>query len=302
MKLIQEIIDLLSSENGKLTEALIKTKILLHKLGHKELTEWVNHELNGYTDKDSVPSYRVLPAQVLVNASNMAYQVNSHPIPLGHLPDKQRQQLENSKMDQSLAVLEKLTEGNSNRLQAPIPMEANGILGEGLANGYQIQSAWCEVQTSSVIQILTQVRSRLLDFILEIDGQISGELDEKDIENRASEIDTSNIFNNAIFGDNTTILLGAGNTQNVNITQVEGNIEELKKILSENMISNEDIILLESALKEDEKPTSADKFGPKVSSWFATMMKKSADGSWGIGVGAAGSLLAQVIAKFYGLS
>ncbi|MEH6541684.1 hypothetical protein [Halopseudomonas sp.] len=37
MKLINEIIDILSSEKPNLTNALIKTKVLLYKLGQKEL-------------------------------------------------------------------------------------------------------------------------------------------------------------------------------------------------------------------------------------------------------------------------
>ena len=47
MKLVDEIIEILSSDNGILSNALIKTKVLLHKMGHKELVMWVNKELNG---------------------------------------------------------------------------------------------------------------------------------------------------------------------------------------------------------------------------------------------------------------
>ena len=110
MKLADEIIESLSSEKSSLTEALLKTKILLHKIGHKELIDWVNNELNGYSYSVEVPAYRVLPAQVLANVASIAYQFNSHPIPIGHLTTEQREGLEESKMSQSLAVLEKLIE------------------------------------------------------------------------------------------------------------------------------------------------------------------------------------------------
>ena len=56
MKLVDELVDLLSDESTSLSAALLKTKVLLHKIGHKELVEWVNHELNGYEDKDSLPA------------------------------------------------------------------------------------------------------------------------------------------------------------------------------------------------------------------------------------------------------
>ncbi len=200
MKLIHAIIDILSSDEGKLTDALFKTKVLLHKIEHKELAEWVNHELNGYPDKGTIPPYRTLSAQVLVNASNGGWQVNSHPIPLAHLKKDYRNSLENAEMKQSLAVLEKFTEKDSGSLRSPIPMEANGLLEQGLGNGYRISSAWCEIQFSRVVQILTQVRSRLLDFILELNEKFDGEPEEGAIKKFGKSIDAENLFNNAIFG------------------------------------------------------------------------------------------------------
>lgn len=151
MKLINEIIDTLSSDTGKLSDALIKTKVLLHKIGHKELVPWVNNELNGYPDRDSVPDYRILPAQVLVNASNGAYRATSQHIPMGHLEEKHREAIETARMDQSLAVLEKFIEKDAGHLQAHIPMESYGLLGKGLDNGYQIESAWSEIDRKSVV-------------------------------------------------------------------------------------------------------------------------------------------------------
>ena len=47
MRLLDEIIELLSDRKGSLTDALLKTKVLMHKIGHQELAEWVNNELNG---------------------------------------------------------------------------------------------------------------------------------------------------------------------------------------------------------------------------------------------------------------
>jgi hypothetical protein len=39
--LLDEIIELLSSEQHSLTEALLKTKVLLHQIGKKDLAGWV---------------------------------------------------------------------------------------------------------------------------------------------------------------------------------------------------------------------------------------------------------------------
>ena len=302
MKLINEIIEILSSDTGKLSDALIKTKVLLHKIGHKELVPWVNSELNGYPDRDAVPEYRVLPAQVLVNASNIAYQVTSHHIPLGHLDEKHRESIETVKMDQSLAVLEKFAEKDNSHLQAHIPMESYGILGKGIDSSYQIQSAWSEISHTSVLQILIQVRSRLLDFVLELNDQFPSELNEEEVKERIDSVDAGNLFNSAIFGDNATILVGSSNTQTVSNVISKGDFNALAKTLEKNGVSETDITALKEAIDQDSTIINVDskEFGPAVKSWLQTMLSKAVETSWNIELGVASSLLATALNSFYG--
>ncbi len=302
MNLLNEIVEALSSQGGSLTDALLKTKVLLHKIGHQELVEWVNNELNGYPNDDNLPEYRILSVQVLVNASNMAYQVTSHPIPLGHLTKEQRASLETAKMHESLAVLEKLVEQPGDHLHAAIPMEANGLLGRGLANGYVIQRAWCEIGQASVAQIFVQVKSRLLDFILGLQDQLGDGVSEQEMKQRADSFDASGLFNNAIFGNNTTIVVGAHNKQQVmNITD-KGDFNSIADELRQHGIDEPDISALERAIKADERaPETAErKFGPSVKTWLQGMLSKAIDSSWQIELGVASSLLASSLQKYYG--
>lgn len=302
MKLITEIIENLSSEKGKLSDALLKTKVLLHKIGHKELVPWVNNELNGYPDKDTVPEYRVLPAQVLVDASNGAYRATSHHIPMGHLTDKHREAIETARMDQSLAVLEKFTEKDGGNLRAHIPMESYGILGKGLGNNYQIESAWSEVSQTSVLQILIQVRSRLLDFVLELNDQFPSELNEEQVKERLNSVDTKNLFNNAIFGNNTTILVGSSNSQTVTNINLKNDFNALSQFLEKNGVSEADISALKEAIDQDSSKGDSDskEFGPAVRSWLQVMLSKAVETSWNIELGVASSLLATALNNFYG--
>jgi hypothetical protein len=58
----------------------------------------------------------------------------------------------------------------------------------------------------------------------------------------------------------------------------------------------------ECSLKSDEQLLQFCLFfGQRVLSWIANMTKKAADGSWAIGLEAAGHLLAQAISQYYGL-
>ena len=302
MKLLEEIIETLSSKDGSLTNALLKTKVFLHKIGHKELTEWVNKELNGYTQDDTIPEYRIFPAKVLVNAANIAYQVNSHPIPLGHLDEELKNSFTTMKISQSLATLEAMASGDGDKLTTPIVMEANGILGKGLERSYQIQQAWKETPKANLAQIFIQVKSRLLDFMLELKEQFGDVISEEDIREKSSAIDTPQLFNHTIFGDNATIIVGNDNKQKVINNIVKGDFNTLTKELKQQGVTELDISELKEAIGKDKKTAEITdkKFGPSVKKWLQSMLCKAVDASWQIELNVAGGLLVEALKKYYG--
>ncbi|WP_417909917.1 response regulator receiver protein [Candidatus Electronema sp. PJ] len=298
MKLIDELIAALSDESQNLVGALLKTKILLHKIGKQDLVDWVNNELNGYSAASAVPAYRVLKTQILGDISDGYYQKSAHPIPTGHL----QQSFKNYPVRQGLGAIESLLQSEGERLAVPISMEANGRLSEGLANGFQVQRAWSQVQFADVKQITTQVRSRLLDFVLYLNEALPGNLTDAEIETRAASTDAENIFNNAIFGNNTTIIIGNGNTQKVTATIIKGDFNTLSETLRHQGVNDSDINNLKSAINDDalapvHEPNT---FGVSVKSWIKEMMSKAVDASWQVELGVAGSLLASALQRYYG--
>jgi hypothetical protein len=302
LNLLNEIIDALSSQSSSLTDALLKTKVLLHKIGHRELVEWVNHELNGYPPGSDVPDYRFLPAQVLANMSNISYQANSHPIPIWHLSQEERSSLETAKMYQSLAVLEKLVENDGGFLQSPIPMELNGILGKNLGSGFVIQRAWSSIGQADVAQIFVQVRSRLLDFVLGLKDQLGDDVPDQEIKQRTDSFDAPSLFNNAIFGNNATIVVGSHNAQEVTNVIVKGDFPVLAEHLKQHGVQDSDISVLEVAIEHDKNAPEIEdkKFGLSVRAWLQIMLSKAVDSTWNIELGVASSLLATALQKYYG--
>lgn len=302
MKLIDEIIDNLSADQPNLTNALMKTKVLLHKLGKKDLIEWVNNEINGYSETADVPPYRTVNAQVLANFANIVHQYSRHPIPLSHLDKKYRESLETTNLRQSLGVLEEFASNDSGNIMSPIPVEANHLLGKGLDSSFHIQRAWCEISTSAITQILIEVRSRLLDFILELSGEFGEDLSDKEVKDIGKALDTKSMFANAIFGDNATILVGNHNKQKVTIQINENDFGSLSESLRAHNVTEPDIQELKNALDKDKSfPDVAKKdFGPAVKGWLKQMLSKAVDTSWQIEMGIAGSYLADALKKYYG--
>lgn len=302
MELVESIVEILSSEKPNLTDALIKTKVVLHRLGEKKPVEWVNSELEGYDDSSNLPDYRVVGSMVKANIMNMAYSANNVDVPVYHLDEDLRRSLEKSSFRQGIAAIEDLANTDSDSVQRPIPHALYGLLSEKFASGYRVQSAWCEVPKHSLIQILTQVRSRLLDFILELSDKVSDTDDSTDLKRLSKEIGTESLFNNAVFGHNATIVVGNHNVQNTENTVSIGDFESLATFLKENRVGYDDIEALRAAVGQDEGSNSHKerKYGPRVKEWFQSMMGKAVDGTWTIGTGAAGNILATALNSFYG--
>ena len=298
MKLINQIVDILSSEDGSLTDSLLKTKVLLHNLGQAESIAWVNSELNGYSEEQELPSYRKVNAQVLANLSSISFQANSHPLPIAHLSEEQREGLETAKMRQSLAVLEKFSQNPEGGLESPIPLENNALLGKNLARGVAIQRAWSQIEVSSIVQILTEVRSRLLDFVLLLQDQLPDEPSQAE----KQSVDTKSLFNNAILGDNATIIIGDKNKADIINLHLKGNSEALVHELKKYNGPDTDIVELEEAIQQDEPGLdhSSKEFGPSVKAWLQTMLHKAVDTSWKIELGMASAVLADALKHFYG--
>ncbi len=58
MNLLDEIRSDLVNESASLSNTLRKAKILANAIGLPEFREWVEFELGGYRDRESVPGYR----------------------------------------------------------------------------------------------------------------------------------------------------------------------------------------------------------------------------------------------------
>jgi len=303
MKLLNDIVDLLMNEAGSLNEALLKTKVLLHQIGQKELVGWVNSELTGYGQDETLPEYREIRGRLYGHVSNGYYTHSNRVLPVTHLSKAQRRALEGGGMRQGLGVIEKMisdTKGN-NSLGRPLGPEVYGLLSKPFEDGYHVQSAWSQIEISQVRQILTEVRSRLLDFILELQGEVGTTVLEKDIKQMANNLDIPGMFGKAVFGDNTTIVVGNHNNSQITNTLVKNDAKALADELRKHGVSDDDIRTLNAAIAEDPVPAAAGQYGSAVRGWMSRMLGKAVDGSWDVGVSVAGTLLASTLARYYGI-
>jgi hypothetical protein len=298
MKLLDEIIDLLADENGSLNAALLKTKVLMHMIGHAELAEWVSDELNGYPKDKPVPDYRIIGGHLAGNIQNAAMIQSNVNLPTYHLPKKLKTWLESHELREAMSVLQDMASGKPGAsLRMPLSPEIGAQIDKGM-DGYWVQKCWVEMQPLQIKNGISQVRSRLLDFALNLRDKIGG-VEEKEVKALAAATDVSGMFHGAVFGDNATVVVG--NENRIKVNNQKGDFDALAKLLTTKGVSEHDVGELKAAVAADEgKVDIVNKsFGPAVKVWIREMMRKAVEATWQIELGVAGGLLTEALKAYY---
>ena len=83
MESIKEMAESILSDlmnNIPISELLLKAKIFASKKGDQDLSNWIDHELNGYKEKP--PVYRMLDAGVKINICNGFQKITNFEYPI----------------------------------------------------------------------------------------------------------------------------------------------------------------------------------------------------------------------------
>jgi AbiTii len=301
MTLLEEIQSLAVDSSTDVAALLRKCKLLAARLQTIELEQWVTYEANGYPDGVPVPDYRTWSVQLKGHfAGPLGASISNAPIPFAVLPPEVRKKYHDYECRQSIASIEGLMGTNKNGVLSVVTGDMAMFLGNKVYRGYNCVQAWGEFGTMALIEVVNSVRNRVLDFAIEL-----WKLDPKagELGLQQSTVGTqrmTQIFNTTVYGGSAN-LVGAAESSTVTFHIGARDMESLRAVLAANAVHESDIQELEAALSSDCEPSAASQYGPKVTAWIAGMMSKAASGGWAIGLGAAGNLLANAIAKYYGL-
>jgi hypothetical protein len=306
MNQLQHIISILSSSDSGTTNALLQTKVLLYSIGKKDLASWVDHEIDGYSDDLELPDYRIVKATIFANITNGYYYQNHFALPIGYLTDEEYTDATHSKVTISIGQVEQIVinaEKGTN-LKQDIPIDyAQYKYGKGLQKSYFISACYKQMALHSFVGILTQVRSRLLSFLLELSDQISTFPENQSMEDKLKRVDTEGLFRNIVLGDNSVVNFGNQNTISIHNEVVKGDINSLKESLLKKGFKDSDLDDLEVALNDDGPIARREVgYGKNVSSWFSRMAAKATEASWGIGIAVVTDAINEGLKQYYGWS
>ncbi len=307
MKLINDIINELIDTDKSISSPLLKTKVLASRLQNDELFNWVTNELKGYDNSSDLPDYRKYKGNITGTYINRHMHCKDQPVPTIGLKREFEEVLRSMDFNQSIASLEILKgENKSGTLEHIFPAELTGLIQQNwrkMGNPYlQLINCKKSISVNAVVEILSYVRNNLLDFMLKIDSEFGNITEIEELKTKKDEIATimnQTIINNS--GDGNVVNTGEKANISATININKGSKDELVKHLQDIGLSKTDTAELGEIIDTEEPNFENKTFGHKVNTWTQKMLGKALDGSWNIGIGAAGNLIAEAIKAYYGM-
>lgn len=285
MQLIQDLIDELRKTDSPLENSLIQAQVLAHKLGQKDMAVWVESELNGYADKNAVPPYREIRVQIIGNVTNGYWWHKGQAIALTSLKPEMRESLTIRKTVEGVGAIQEWVarESDSKGLAITVSAEMCALLSRAYTDDYYVHDAHGVPPVGAFRQILTQIRSRLLTFALNLQDQVPVEATADEIKSNLGANAVNDIFRGAVFGDNATVIVGNSNAvQGATNNIVRNDFQSLASAMQKLGVHEDDIEALHGAIKADkDAPEHKEKgFGKRVRDWVGGMASKAGTKAW----------------------
>ncbi|WP_034160374.1 AbiTii domain-containing protein [Sphingomonas sp. ERG5] len=269
MGIVGDIVDGAIDDNVKLATLLRKLLIVGERLQNDELKTWVLHELNGYDGDDQLPPYRQMNISAKGVFVSIVGQMNDQPLQASVMQKEHQWWATSASLLGTIASLETLVVGEPNgRVMLEWPADLVAFYSKKFSTDWHLNRAWQEIPINAVNGLLDTVRTRILQFALELQKELG---DAEPSSQAAPPEAVNNAVQTIIYGGNNIISPTiAGNVQFIGEqTVVQGDFFSLSSALSAIGVDQTHVTELESAISAD-KAEGADKgYGEKVKGWLA---------------------------------
>jgi AbiTii len=212
MSLLRQIQDAAIDSSVDLPTLLRKCKVLAARLGNDDFKRWIDSELSGYTRKEDLPQYRVLKVNSKGHFGGpFGSGLRNADIPLSLIREDFRESLGHSYLMQPIAGIASLAAKESGTLQEPWNPDIVAHFGRDIYEEMVCMQAWKVIPASSLVAALDTVRTRVLNFVLEIEAQNPAAGEAMANEKPLPQETVQNIFNTYITGPVQNLAAGSSN-------------------------------------------------------------------------------------------
>lgn len=240
MSLLRQIQDAAVDSSVELPTLLRKCKVLAFRLGNEDFKRWIDNELSGYDEKGDLPEYRILNVSSKGHFSGaFGSGLKNADIPLLCVPEDFREMLGHSYLMQPIAAIASLISNQSSgTLQEAWNPDLVAHFSRNIYEHMVCMQAWKVIPASALVAALDAVRTRVLNFVLEIEAQnpAAGEAMTNDKPVPPEKV--QQIFNTYITGTVQNLASGSTNVSQHAKLQIGPSAELFSRLLDALLAAN----------------------------------------------------------------
>jgi AbiTii-like protein len=305
MKPIDEIIEIATDNKHDIPVLLRKCLVLAYTLKNDRLKEWVDRELNGYSDVEELPEYRKVGTVALgFFVGPFHSTIADQPLNPGVLAAEHRHFATTAYLTQPIAAYD-MSRSRSEKKQEfaiPWPPALTTRYQEKFIKDYVLNRAHQKIGSGAFLGLIDTIRNRVLRFALDIREEL-GEVSEDLTALSPQKVDQ--YVTNYIFGGTNLIAGTAPNFAQVgSVAITAGDIDGLLLALQSLGMRKSDLAELKTAIADDagEAEIGVPAVGRRTGAFMKSLAKKLARGTLTVGVDVAKAQATKWILEFLGLS
>ncbi|MFZ3421330.1 hypothetical protein [Vibrio harveyi] len=274
MSLLREIQNSAVDANEPVGSLLRKCKILAARLGSKEFKAWVENELNGYDENKHIPDYRIMSTHCKGHfSSGFGSGMNNAEIPPKCIPKDFREHLFTCYLAQPISSIESLiNDSDGGSVQEPWPADITAHFGMKIYQGMNCLQAWKVIPVNALVGIIDMIRSRVLNFVLEIESEAPDAGDAPMNSQPVAEEKVQQIFHTYITGNVQNVATGSSNvSQTVNNNNNDQLFNELLIALKNVKTNDESKDLIIGTVEEMRALQGSNRFKEKYNKFISVL-------------------------------
>ena len=187
-------------------------------------------ELNGYRDEDSLPTYRSFRVESQGHFSGfLGSGVQNAPIPLSCLPERFSKMLFTHHWERCQRPRRPCYREDSSSFRVPWPADLVAHVGQEIYEDMNCLSAWQVIPRGGIVGILETVRTRILNFVLEIESEAPDAGEAAPGVHPVTQERVNQVFNTQIYRDVGNVAARGEVSSQSNVTAVmQGDFNSLR--------------------------------------------------------------------------
>ena len=305
MSLIRDIQAATISQSTDVPNLLRMCKLLAARLGNEQFAQWVEHELNGYPDIQSLPEYRKVRVKSYGSFIGSFARAPRLQIPISILPEKLRDSYRHAYMFRGISAYVSLIQiDKKETIIEEWPMELAVHFASRAVVDMQCVAAWKEIPEGTIFTLLDSVKTRILGFAIDLEREAPDAGDSPIGNHPVSQEKVTQIFNTNIAGPVGNLSNASSSfSQVANLSIQSGDWAALHSYLQSLGLSASDLQGLQADLDEARNSGKSAKEALEGTprSWIDRLTAKATEGATGVGIEVAATGIAKAIAAYLGL-